>query len=86
MIMKCPFCDFSSKSIYGLKRHITKKHNNSYCPICGKKFKSLEGHIFQKHKDYFKYFQKNKSKKKKLRVEGKNKPELSQLKLLQKCI
>jgi hypothetical protein len=60
------------------------------------RYKSLECHIFQKHKDYFKYYQRKKNKKKKkLReveslplnvilnsIEGKNKPGLSQLVLL----
>jgi hypothetical protein len=73
-MQKCPFCDFEAKNIYGLKRHITKKHNNDYCPLCKKYFKSLEGHIFQKHKDYFKYFQRKKKKKKKLPIEYENFP------------
>ena len=47
---KCPFCSFTSKNIYGLKRHITKKHKNGYCPICNKKVKFLETHIFQEVK------------------------------------
>jgi len=45
---KCPFCDFQTNKIFVLKLHITKKHKNGYCPICGKRVKSLNSHIFLK--------------------------------------
>ena len=45
---KCPFCSFMAEKEFGLKLHVTRKHNNGVCPICGKKCKFLEAHILQK--------------------------------------
>jgi len=39
---RCPFCDFISSTIRGIKQHITRKHiqDISRCPVCNKKLKT----------------------------------------------
>jgi len=78
--MKCPFCDYISNKYFALKLHITKKHNNGKCPICGKEVKSLNSHIFQevfKAKDkkhielYYLFFNAWKVRKMKMGVKAK---------------
>jgi len=40
---RCPFCDFTSNEIRGIKQHITRKHiqDISRCPVCNKKLKTI---------------------------------------------
>ena len=38
--LKCPFCSFRAKTLYGLKQHVMKRHPlDGTCPICKRSFK-----------------------------------------------
>ncbi|ACZ35805.1 unknown [Betafusellovirus yellowstonense] len=32
---KCPICNYTTNTIWGLKSHITKSHTFDRCPACG---------------------------------------------------
>ena len=45
---QCPYenCDFTSKTLFGLKIHATYKHKlNGVCPVCREKYKNLNAHF-----------------------------------------
>ncbi len=50
-MLKCPLCDFQSKMLNSLKKHMRTQHLwDDTCPICNKQFKSLNSHLWNKAK------------------------------------
>jgi len=50
-MLKCPLCNFKSKMLLSLKKHMRRAHlYNDICPVCRKKFKSLNSHLWNKAK------------------------------------
>ena len=44
---RCPFCNFTTNSLSGLKQHVLRihiKNNNSHCPICNKRCRRIVQH------------------------------------------
>jgi len=45
MTLKCPLCDYKTKSLHGLRLHALKMHKSSYCPVCGRFYKKILEHL-----------------------------------------
>jgi transcription elongation factor Elf1 len=52
MSYKCPFCEYHTISLHGLKMHFAKRHVSNECPICGKRYKNILWHFYVYAKVY----------------------------------
>lgn len=50
-VYHCPFCGFYSANIANVKKHVSKQHTESFCPICMKTYKNIRSHYLNRGAD-----------------------------------